>query len=37
LICGSFSDNNLHTRGSVRAFEQISSSDRHLLVCPAIS
>ena len=30
LICGSFSDNNLHTRGSVRGFEQISSADRHL-------
>jgi uncharacterized protein len=30
LICGSFSDNNLHSRGSVRAFEQISSTDRHL-------
>jgi uncharacterized protein len=30
LICGSFSDNNLHTRGSVRGFEQISSPDRHL-------
>ncbi len=30
LICGSFSDNNLHSRGSVRAFEQISSPERHL-------
>jgi uncharacterized protein len=30
LICGSFSDNNLHSRGSVRAFEQISSAERHL-------
>ena len=30
LICGSFSDNNLHSRGSVRAFEQISSPQRHL-------
>ena len=30
LICGSFSDNNLHTRGSFRAFEQISSPDRFL-------
>jgi predicted acyl esterase len=30
LICGSFSDNNLHTRGSVRAFEQIGSAERHL-------
>jgi predicted acyl esterase len=30
LICGSFSDNNLHSRGSIRAFERISSPDRHL-------
>ncbi len=30
LICGSFSDNNLHSRGSLRAFERISSSERHL-------
>jgi uncharacterized protein len=30
LICGSFSDNNLHSRGSIRGFEQISSPDRHL-------
>ncbi|UGU34133.1 CocE/NonD family hydrolase [Mycolicibacterium smegmatis] len=30
LICGSFSDNNLHTRGSVRGFEQIGSAERHL-------
>ncbi len=30
LICGSFSDNNLHSRGSMRAFEQISSPERHL-------
>lgn len=30
LICGSFSDNNLHSRGSIRAFEQISSADKHL-------
>ena len=30
LICGSFSDNNLHSRGSVRGFEQIASPDRHL-------
>ena len=30
LICGSFSDNNLHTRGSFRAFERISSPDRFL-------
>ncbi|MDV3124179.1 CocE/NonD family hydrolase [Mycobacterium sp. 21AC1] len=30
LICGSFSDNNLHSRGSIRGFEQIASGDRHL-------
>jgi uncharacterized protein len=30
LICGSFSDNNLHSRGSFRAFERISSPDRFL-------
>jgi predicted acyl esterase len=30
LICGSFSDNNLHTRGSFRAFERVSSDDRFL-------
>jgi predicted acyl esterase len=30
LICGSFSDNNLHSRGSIRAFERISSAERHL-------
>jgi predicted acyl esterase len=30
LICGSFSDNNLHSRGSMRGFEQINSADRHL-------
>ncbi|CAN5334790.1 CocE/NonD family hydrolase [soil metagenome] len=30
LICGSFSDNNLHSRGSLRGFEQISSTERHL-------
>ncbi len=30
LICGSFSDNNLHSRGSFRGFEQISSNDRHV-------
>lgn len=28
LVCASFSDNNLHTRGSFRAFEQVSSPDR---------
>ena len=30
LICGSFSDNNLHSRGSFAGFEQIGSSVRHL-------
>jgi putative CocE/NonD family hydrolase len=30
LICGSFSDNNLHSRGSFRAWERISSTDRFL-------
>jgi len=30
LICGSFSDINLHTRGSFRGFERISSADRFL-------
>lgn len=30
LICGSFSDNNLHSRGSIRGFERISSAERHL-------
>ncbi len=30
LICGSFSDNNLHSRGSVRGFEQIGSPEKHL-------
>ncbi|BBZ12500.1 CocE/NonD family hydrolase [Mycobacterium branderi] len=30
LICGSFSDNNLHSRGSMRGFEQIGSAERHL-------
>jgi predicted acyl esterase len=30
LICGSFSDNNLHGRGSFRAWERISSADRFL-------
>lgn len=28
LVCGSFSDNNLHTRGSFRAFEKVSSTDK---------
>ncbi len=30
LICGSFSDNNLHSRGSVRAFERICSAEKFL-------
>jgi predicted acyl esterase len=30
LICGSFSDNNLHTRGSFRGWERIASADRFL-------
>lgn len=30
LICGSFSDNNLHSRGSFRGFERIASADRFL-------
>jgi uncharacterized protein len=30
LICGSFSDNNLHSRGSLRGWEGISSSNRFL-------
>ncbi|CAN5853544.1 CocE/NonD family hydrolase [soil metagenome] len=30
LICGSFSDNNLHSRGSIRGFQQIGSTERHL-------
>jgi predicted acyl esterase len=30
LICGSFSDNNLHSRGSFRGWEDISSTDRFL-------
>jgi predicted acyl esterase len=30
LICASFSDNNLHSRGSIDGFEQISSPERHL-------
>ena len=28
LICGSFSDNNLHSRGSIAAFERISSTEQ---------
>jgi predicted acyl esterase len=30
LICGSFSDNNLHARGSFRGWEWIASADRFL-------
>ena len=30
LICGSFSDNNLHSRGSIDGFERIRSPERHL-------
>lgn len=30
LVCASFSDNNLHSRGSIRAFEQVGSSQRWL-------
>ncbi|GAA5212570.1 CocE/NonD family hydrolase [Microbacterium kyungheense] len=30
LVCGSFSDANLHTRGSFRAFAEASSHERHL-------
>jgi uncharacterized protein len=30
LVCGSFSDNNLHSRGSIRGFQMINSSERHL-------
>ncbi|WP_055476332.1 CocE/NonD family hydrolase [Gordonia sp. HS-NH1] len=30
LVCGSFSDNNLHSRGSMRGFEKISSIEKHL-------
>jgi len=30
LICGSFSDNNLHGRGSIRGWEGIASTDRFL-------
>jgi hypothetical protein len=28
LVCASFSDNNVHSRGSFRAFEQVGSQDR---------
>ncbi|WP_205789148.1 CocE/NonD family hydrolase [Microbacterium sp. CPCC 204701] len=30
LVCGSFSDANLHTRGSFRAFAEATTPDRHL-------
>jgi putative CocE/NonD family hydrolase len=30
LICGSFSDNNLHSRGSIRGWERVSSTERFL-------
>ncbi|HET8926547.1 MAG TPA: CocE/NonD family hydrolase [Microbacterium sp.] len=30
LVCGSFSDHNLHSRGSMRAFRGVSSEHRHL-------
>jgi predicted acyl esterase len=30
LICGSFSDNNLHTRGSFRGWEAIASTEKFL-------
>ena len=30
LICGSFSDNNLHSRGSFRGWERIASTERFL-------
>ncbi len=30
LICGSFSDNNMHSRGSFDGFENIGSTERHL-------
>jgi len=30
LVCGSFSDHNLHTRGSFRAFQRTSSTVAHL-------
>lgn len=30
LICASFSDNNLHSRGSFRGFEQIGSTEKHI-------
>lgn len=30
LVCASFSDNNLHSRGSFRGFQQIASTDKHV-------
>ena len=30
LVCGSFSDNNLHSRGSFRGYAEIASADRYL-------
>jgi len=30
LVCGSFSDNNLHGRGTFRAFERVGSADKFL-------
>jgi uncharacterized protein len=30
LVCGSFSDNNLHSRGSFRGWQHVSSADRFL-------
>jgi putative CocE/NonD family hydrolase len=30
LVCGSFSDNNLHSRGSFRGYAGIASADRYL-------
>jgi len=30
LICGSFSDNNLHSRGSIRSWEHVASTEKFL-------
>jgi len=30
LVCGSFSDNNLHSRGSIRGFQGLGSTEKHL-------
>jgi predicted acyl esterase len=30
LICGSFSDNNLHSRGSIRGWERVASTEKFL-------